>query len=244
MPENSLNTYLKSGTGNKLEVSQIGAKITLILNHTPILIPVTRGDNKCISTHICTPNFGKELNTAYGLNQHGNMRNSPCIVNKQNNQITVKYEIKDAPGKYPSGLIVDAKLLFKSQTFFLIIKHTNSGKTEAPVNVGIHCYFNAPKSYQNTTVNGKDISKLAETTGSIKLQKSNIIQIPNQPTVILAQQGFPKAVIWVYKNELGQFDDKYICIEPIEYLPTEFGKPETYIKPGESRKIQFSLTLQ
>ena len=229
--------------GNNLSVSCLGAQFTLNLNHIPILIPVVRGDRKSIMTHVCSPNFGKELNTNYGLKQHGNLRNSLLNVVKTDHSITVTHDINDALGKYPAGVKVKLEFALTDNKFSLKLMHTNTGSESAPVNSGIHCYFNAPKSYKDTKVNGIDISKLVETTGSVNLKSINEIDIPDMPKLILNQKGFTKAVTWVYQNPEGIFDPNYVCIEPVEHLPTQFGKPETQLLPGETKSAAFSIQI-
>jgi galactose mutarotase-like enzyme len=227
--------------GNQISINPLGGLFTLTLNHLPILIPVNRGDGKSIMTHVCTPNFGKELNTFWGLKQHGDLRNSNLNLIKSGNNIQFTHNITDAPGKYPDGVKANVNFSLNDTSFILTVTHKNTGKTPAPVNCGIHCYFNAPKSYIGTKVNGSNITKSVETTGSVNLKTENIIEIPDMPKLYLDQIGLNKAVTWIYRSPEGKFDTNYVCIEPVEQLPTEFGKPVTLLQPGAERRVELIL---
>jgi galactose mutarotase-like enzyme len=229
--------------GNILTLNPLGALMTLDLKGTHVLVPVVRGDGKSISTHICTPNFGKEHNTDFGLKQHGNLRNSLCTVIQNGSNLSVIHTITDAPDRYPAGVTVKADVTLSDGLFTLEITHKNTGILPAPVNCGLHCYFNAPKSYVGTKVNGADITDSVETTGFLNFKPKNTIAIPGMPDLILEQRGFPQAVTWVYRNPEGKFDSDYVCIEPVEHLPTEFGKPATLLQPGQTRMCRLTLAL-
>jgi galactose mutarotase-like enzyme len=229
---------------SRLTVNPQGGLITLTLHNIPILIPVTRGDGKKISTHTCTPNFGKDFSNYYNLKQHGNMRNELCDTQKiDDSGIVIHHPITDSPGKYPSGIVAKVDLNILANVFNIQITHTNNGATPAPVNCGEHCYFNAPNGYKGVTINNQDVTSLIEQTGSIDLERINLISIPGMPKIELKQSGFTKAVLWVYRNDENIVDTTYVCIEPVEYLPQDFGSPKTMIETNKSRICQFSLKL-
>lgn len=237
---------MKISTPNKseLDINPLGALFTLTLNHTPILIPVTRGDGKTISTHICTPNFGKDTTQLYELKQHGNMRNERCgLTQVSENEICITHKITDNPGKYPAGVITKVDMKLSDTLFTLTLTHTNNGPEPAPVNAGVHCYFNAPLSYLGTKINTQDISSQVEHTGVLALSPKNLIQIPSMPPIILHQAGFTSLVVWVYQNEKGVCDKNYICIEPVENPPLSFGQDVSMINPGASRTAEFSISI-
>ncbi len=80
----------------------------------------------------------------------------------------------------------------------------------------------------------------------IKLGPTNNIKIPGLPELILTQEGFNYAVLWVGKNEAGEFDQNYVCIEPVEgnSLKGFFGSSESLIQPGKKRTSHFSLIVK
>jgi galactose mutarotase-like enzyme len=242
-PNMSQEAVLGTANGSEVRVSTLGALFTLDLHSVPVLIPVTRGDGKSIKTHFCTPNFGKDHSGIFSLKQHGNMRNEPCEVTAYNSRIVIHHKITDSPHMYPAGVSVTVTITLENGACIFTITHKNTGKLPAPVNCGVHCYFNAPESYIGTTINGLDISDLVEQTGNIEFKDSNSIVIPALPALELQQSGFSKAVLWVGENEKGVKDAKYVCIEPVEFLPEEFNKPHTLIQPNTSRTSKFSLNI-
>jgi hypothetical protein len=241
-------TYeLTNSRGDLLSVHSVGAKVVVSLNNIPIIGSFARGDGKTGLTHPCTPIFGPDRKKLYGLSQHGNMRNEECLIEKKNDSIHVSHLITDSG--YPAGMKVEQSLSIKDGIFSFEMTHTNAGDKEAFVNAGEHCYFDAPLGYVGTMVNGQDITKLIEDNFdgiAIDILEKNVIQIPGKPVYELAQQGLKKAVVWVGKNpETKEIDKSYVCIEPVEGDPFGdfFGSQESMIRPGESRIIQFSLSM-
>ena len=231
--------------GESLHVEALGAKITLNLNHIPILGSYPRGDGKQGITHPCTPIFGPDRNNLYGLKQHGMMRTEHCDIKRVADNILVSHIITD-PG-YPSGISVKQIMGVERGSFSLVMVHTNLGSQEAAVNSGEHCYFDAPRGYAGTTINGRDITVLIEKNNDgipIALEETNRIQIPGKPEIELKQNGFNFAMLWVGRNpETKKLDTDYICIEPVEGDPTGdfFGSYASMILPGQSRSAMFSL---
>ncbi len=140
----------------------MGGKVRLTLDNNQILVSVIRGNGKPAETHPCTPIFGPDSNNLFGLTQHGNMRNEPCQVETQDNEVVITHNITDASDRYPSGVVAEQKLIVKDGVFSLTMTHTNTGKKEAPVNSGEHCYFNAPEGYKGTYINRINVTDLIE----------------------------------------------------------------------------------
>jgi galactose mutarotase-like enzyme len=230
--------------GDKFEINPQGATLKLWLNHIPILIPVTRGDGKLKCTHTCTPIFGKDTKNLYGLAQHGEMREHMSEAGKiKTDQAIVSYGIQDAPGRYPSGIKVYLDLRLSDNGFVFSMTHTNHGVLNSPVNAGEHCYFSAPKSYKGTKINGTDVTRLIEDNLTLETAPENTIEIPGMPKIRLTQEGFNYVVLWVYKNPTGNYDQNYVCIEPMENALPDFGSLISIISPGKSRTAKFSLSL-
>lgn len=237
---------IRSPQGDLLTVNPLGARIGVNLGNTRILTSVTRGDGKLGETHPCSPIFGPDKNNLYGLSQHGNMRNELCeITEAGSDTVVVSHKITDSPGRYPQGVRIEQQLNVRNGTFMLHMTHTNDGETEAPVNGGEHCYFAAPQGYRGTLINGKDITSLIEADTAIPLEANNIIKIPGLPELILTQEGFRFAMLWVGRNTQGKTDGDYVCIEPVEGNPMGeyFGSSESMIPPHASRVAQFTISI-
>lgn len=228
------------------EINPLGARLKLTLTNNPILVSITRGDGKTGETHPCTPIFGPDKNNLFSLKQHGEMRNTLCNAEKVGDTVIVTHDVKDSPGKYPSGMQVKQEISLKDGIFSLVMTHTNTGEKPASVNSGEHCYFNSPQGYKGTRVNGIDVSEYIEKDRTIPLNDVNVIGIPGMPDLVLTQQGFKYAMLWVGKNSDGEPDKNYVCIEPVEGDPLGdyFGSPESIIAPGETRSAQFSIALK
>lgn len=242
-------TSLSTAHGDSFQVDSQGARIELVLSGIPILTKVTRGDGKVGSTHPCTPIFGPDRNTLFGLAQHGQMRNDECVVSSPlPSEIHIIHLLTDP--NYPRGMEHTQQLKLELGVFSLAMTHHNTGEQSLPVNAGVHCYFHAPQSFSGTKVNGQDISDLIVSNVNgipIDLLGENTIEISGQPVIKLSQQGFQKAMIWVGRNpQTGAIDQDYVCIEPVEGDPNAdfFGSPASMIEPGRLRSATFTLTLQ
>lgn len=234
--------------GSTLRVHEQGAKITLDLDGVSILGLFDRGDDKKGMTHPCTPIFGPDRKNRYGLSQHGNMRNEQCKVQLIADSIIVSHNITDKG--YPKDLMVKQIMALDDEGFSFVMIHTNNGTESAALNSGEHCYFDAPEGYKGTKVNGRDITSLIEDNWDgfpIMLQSENSIQIPGKPEIVLKQNGFAHAMLWVGKNpDSKKIDKTYVCIEPVEGDPTGnfFGSKKSILEPGASRSAMFSLSLK
>lgn len=238
---------IENETGDVLTVHKTGAKIEVSLDGEKILGAFKRGDGKTGITHPCTPVFGPDRNNLYGLKQHGNMRNEECTVTKVVGSVIVSHTITDEG--YPEGMMVKQILGIEENVFSFVMIHTNTGTTKSAVNSGQHCYFDAPKGYNGTKINGEDITQLIEDNWdgiAIDLQEINTIEIPGKPGIELVQNGYKKAMLWVGKNpETKEIDETYICIEPVEADPNSkyFGSKESKLIPGQTRSAMFSLRI-
>jgi galactose mutarotase-like enzyme len=238
---------ISNDSGDLLTVHSGGAKIEVSLGGERILGTFIRGDGKQGITHPCTPVFGPDRNTLYGLKQHGNMRNESCSVANIADTVVVTHTITDEG--YPAGMKVKQIMSIEDNTFSFVMMHTNTGTSKAAVNSGQHCYFDAPRGYKGTTLNGVDISSLVEEHWdgiAVDLNDVNTIAIPGKPKIELTQNGYKKAMIWVGKNpDTKEIDKTYICIEPVEADPNSkyFGSKESRLVPGQTKSAMFSLRL-
>lgn len=245
-----MNERIEIKTGEQGEISimvvnPVGARIEeLQLAGVKILTSVARGDGKQASSHPCTPIFGPETTTNYGLPQHGPMRNDECRFEAVGDHVDLYHEIDC--GTYPKGLTVVQRLSLFSRLFSQVTNHINNGEDPAPVNFGEHLYWSAPEGWERLKINGKDVTDAVKSDEVIGLDRTNEIKIPGQPTIFLVQEGLPYANLWVYKNvESGQFDGKYVCIEPVELDPrtNPFGRRESMIATYSVRTCRFSIHI-
>jgi len=229
---------------SRMVINPQGARIErLSLGDRLVFGSVVRGDGREASSHPCTPIFGPETNTSFGLPQHGPMRNELCTVEERGpNLVILSHEIKS--GSYPQGMHVRQSFAMFGNNFTLETVHTNNGEQDAPVNFGEHFYWAAPNGWEGLRINGDDVTDAVKNDLVIPLQARNQIVIPGLPEIILEQEGLPVANLWVYHNEeTGKYDQDYVCIEPVEGDPTKnsFGSPESMIAPGSSRKTLITI---
>lgn len=233
-----------ASTESHMVINPKGARIeSLILGERLVLKSVRRGDGREASSHPCTPIFGPETNTTFGLPQHGLMRNELCtVIEGGPNLIILSHEIK--AGTYPPGMIVEQTFALLGGNFTLKTIHTNNGREEAPVNFGEHFYWAAPNGWEGLRINGGDVTDAVKNGLVVPLRATNQIVIPGLPEIILEQEGLPVAVLWVYRDPAtGGYDRDYVCIEPVEGDPTKnfFGSPESLIAPGTSRTTRIAI---
>lgn len=236
---------------NKLAFSEMtinpeGARIEgLFLDGSKILTSVLRGDGRKASTHPCTPNFGPETITSFGLPQHGPMRNEFCAIEQVGDHVVdLFHEIKS--GTYPEGLVVTQRFFVSSQLFSLVTTHINMGEMPAPLNFGEHFYFHVPTNWEGLRINGEDVTDMVKNDEIIPLNRVNEILIPGQRKLTLIQEGLPRANLWVYQDEQsGKYDTHYVCIEPVERNPKEnpFGSEESMLAPNSACTCKISITV-
>ena len=238
---NSNQFELTNGKSSVIMTSLGGFITKLKLEGVMIFNTVLRGDTKQAATHPCTPNFGPETTTSYGLPQHGPMRNSVVEIGKTDNSIVARYEIE--AGTYPKGLTIIQTAKLTEKSFSLETIHLNSAGEPLPLNFGEHCYWDSPEGWEGITVNGTDITQAVKTNDVIELKEKNEIQIPGKPLITLCQSGLPLAMCWSYGSEKDGFDTNYVCIEPIQGNPKDnfFGSEASLLAPSSS--ITHTLTI-
>lgn len=231
---------------SRMTINPKGARIeNLTIKGTEALTLVIRGDGKAGSSHPCTPIFGPETTTSYGLPQHGPMRNDDCKVEEQSpDKVVISDEING--GTYPKGLLVRQVFEIKNNVFSVETTHGNKGTENAPVNFCEHFYWNAPKGFEGLTINGIDVTGLVKNDGLVDALETNEIKIPGLPAIILSQNGFKFFNLWVYKDQDGKCDDNYVCIEPTEGKPDSdfFGSEESMIAPNASRLTRIIISCK
>lgn len=227
-----------------MRVNPLGARIEeVVLGGFPILVSVQRGDGKHASTHPCTPIFGPETHTSFGLPQHGAMRNSLCqVMHTGAREIELSHDIHE--GTYPEGVRVRQVFKLIDDKFYVMTFHVNEEKDPAPVNFAEHLYWNAPYGWEGLKVNGEDVTEAVKNDGIISLKDQSLIQIPGMPEILLGQINLPYANLWAYQNpETGNYDNHYVCIEPVQHRPEEFGSAQTMLYPvDKAKRVGFSAS--
>ena len=227
-----------------------GARKTLSLSGTPLLIETIRADGKTGSTHPCTPNFANKDNQ-FDLPQHGPARTALWkVVTETEDSITFVYSVEG--GIYPSGLKITQTARITDR-FELYTIHTYTGMEPAPLIFGEHCYWDTFLGINDLKINNIELKQLKDfqhtfnTTGIVvPLELVNTLEIPGKPTIQLEQENMPVAVVW-----RGMGDAKYVCIEPVTMNPqvdsegtSYFGSVKSLIKPGETKTTYFSIMLK
>jgi galactose mutarotase-like enzyme len=240
-----INGIYEISIGNsKLVMESHGAVIAeLTLGGQRILADAKRADGKRGVTHPCTPIFGPETTTHFGLPQHGPMRTSETTMQKTSDTVIVEYHIDC--GTYPKGMYVKQTAHLTQDTLTLTTTHANAGDEPMPVNFGEHLYWDTPDGWEGAEVNGQIVAELAKATGVIDLQEKNTIELPGKKPVHITQLGLQKAVCWAAGSSEKGFDSTYICIEPVEANPQEnaFGSPSSMIAPGTHRQTVLTFSF-
>lgn len=240
MPEGMIT---KTSGDSSVVVNPAGARIQkLILKGHTILSTVSRGDGKEGSTHPCSPIFGPEISTSYGLPQHGPVRNSVCTVQQTDNSVTLTCPVES--GTYPSGITMTQTIEIQPGVCIITTTHENTGPQEAPVNFGEHFYWNTPEGWDALTLNGTPVHSQIAGNQLISLPQVNTISISGLPAVTLRQDGYEFMMLWTYRSTSGAYDRSYACLEPVEGDPTEFfGSRRSMVLPQSKRTNTLRISI-
>ncbi len=244
--EDKQHIQVGSPQSDHLVVACLGAKMTLRLVGEIVLGKYVRGDGKVGITHLCSPIFGPDKKNLYGLLQHGDMRNNLCDVRKFDGQtISVAHTIVDRG--YPDGVNVSEELKLADGACMISIAHHNTGVVAVAVNAGIHCYFDAPQGYRGVCVNDVDITSYLENHVNgylLELPAQTKIVIPGKRGMIMESDGFEHLMVWVGRNpQTGEMDRDYVCLEPVQMHPDEFGLAKSHISPNAMRHSSLKISF-
>ena len=230
---------------SELVINPDGGRVeSLKLDGHHTLISVTRGDGKKGSTHPCSPIFGPETTTAFGLSQHGPVRTTVMeVVHQTQDSVTLTTEIKQ--GSYPRNVFIEQLFELGPQSLLITTTHINNGSQAVPVNFGEHFYWSTPHGWDDIKLNGITVADKVKSNGTESLNKVNTIEIEGLPPICLEQTGMNTAVIWAYKKTDGTFDTEYACIEPAEGDPMAdfFGTKESLIAPNTRRVTTLHISI-
>lgn len=244
--ENSLRFQQSTRAGTSIiTVAREGARLQdLEILNTKVLTAPTRGDGKDASTHLCTPIFGPETTTSYGIAQHGDFRNQTHTPRITEMGFGFSSNIDD--GTLPKGASVD--LIYRLSPYALTITTTyfNSGSVPVPINSGVHFYWYSPEGWDGLVINGNDVTQRVKDDDIIPLKSTNLIKIPGRPEYLLRQFGLNCANLWAYRDpETGEYDQHYVAIEPVERDPktNPFGSADSLLLPRSFRQTIVDIEI-
>lgn len=214
-------------TGGRVE--ELSYKKELVLG------TFVRADGKRSNTHVCTPNFNREGMKEYGLPVHGTPRTLEWQVKVSDKTYFSIYCIVPATELHKAELYVEQIFELSPDSFKHTVVVENTQGAKVPVNIGIHNYWATPHGWEGTRLNGYDITKLVQTNGEKELRKSNTLQFPDGRRFRLQTKGFGDVKLWAAFNEKNEYDDMYVCIEPVLSLAHNFfGSKQSILKEGKS----------
>lgn len=219
-----------------LVINLIGGRIEeLSYRKELVLGTFDRKDGKKGNTHVCVPNFNQEGVKEYGLPPHGSPRNLEWQVKVNDKTYFSMFCIVPATDLYKAELYVEQIFELNPDSFKQTVVVENTQGAKVPVNVGIHNYWSTPNGSEGTRLNGYDISRLVTSNGQKELRKSNTIQFPDGRRFRLQTKGFGDVKLWASFNDKGEYDDMYVCIEPVLSLAHNFfGSKQSILKEGKS----------
>lgn len=220
-----------------------GRIIELSYRDIKIFGTYNRIDGKQGNAHLCVPSFDKEGMETWGLPFHGLVRNSLWSEErKTENEISISTSTQ-ATAAYPASLKVEQTFTLSDVfTHTIAVSHSSGGA--APVNIGVHYYWDTPKGWNETQINNTNMKTNIETNGTTILKPINKISFPHASYELTAN-GFQNAVLWTsFKTNVGgdkTYSQDFCCVEPVIGWPGYFGSEESMLKKGEQKVV--SLTI-
>lgn len=197
--------------GWKLDFSLDGGKIVSLQKDKSILDTFDRGNGKIGRTHLCVPNFNREL-PEYELPAHGPSRDKlwELVSYDSGKSAEINYRMI-SEGKYPTDLLI--KQIFEFDNYFFHkIKIENIGKKDALVNLAVHYYFNLnPKKIK---INGEDVGELVAGDKEINVFKINKIT-DDKNTITMNLFWFPQRRVHLWSGS-----EDSCCVEPVMGMRT------------------------
>lgn len=206
------------------------------LNHKGIKVFGTyqRIDGKTGNTHLCIPSFDKE-GQIYDLPFHGLVRTIQWVV-KSESKTSIIISSKTHPSPlYPAALYVEQEFDLENN-FIHKIRVTHIEGKRVPLNISCHYYWDTPKGWKNSMLNGLSLAPKIESNGYGNLKKINSIIFPHA-TYQMSVTMLRSVVLWTgFKmdnagNKL--FSNDFCCIEPVIEWPHYFGTEKSILRPGE-----------
>ena len=231
----------------KVEIDLHGGRnVNLLYGDRCILGTYNRIDGKLGNTHICVPNFAHEGVQEFDLPFHGPARNiiweeEARSKNKQEGKMKITCLLPQTE-KYRADLLVSQTFEFHENNFIHKVTVEHQGGEPVPLNIGIHNYWNSPNGWYGALVNGEDITRKVKINGDISLKKKNTIELPRMQAILWEVEGFTHAVVWsAFKG--SDFDNTYVCIEPVRGIGEYFGSEKSIIKPEQKMNVCQKITI-
>ncbi len=235
-----------------------GAITRLQLGMLPVLVSAHRADGKTGVSHICFPMLGPDIRKDIGdkgLKQHGPARNNVWEIlqfDPSKGIIKARYEIKE--DSYPAGVRVTVTHSLSGSDYQNTTEIENNGEEPAPINPGWHLYWSAliakgnfaRAGFEGLTLNDKPLEELiANQSQVIDLSQENNLVLPDRYHVVVKQEGYPHAVLWVAQQDgrPTKKDAQYFALEPIADRPENFGTGQSLLAPGSAETLKFSISL-
>ncbi|MFA5136421.1 MAG: hypothetical protein WC489_03425 [Patescibacteria group bacterium] len=208
-----------------------------------ILGSFSRIDGKTGTTHLCIPNFADEGTSVYDLPFHGLVRDVSWNVRDDKKNVLTILCKTSSTDKYPAELYVEQKFELIKNSFRQTVVVENGGGASAPVNIGIHNYFNAVEGWEGIKINGIDITEKAKSNGFILLRHNNRLVFPGGISYKLRVKNFDHAVLWSARKS-SLYDMSYLCIEPVkQYKEGFFGSKESFLAVGKTYSVMQEISV-
>lgn len=253
--ENGLPIRIENGTSHA-DIQLTGGHIEeLVLSGERVLgsylrLPTTF-HSKPGATFLCTPFLGTDhrMGISKPLPKHGLGRGRRWVSDlRYPDSVNIHTRLSD-PSIQP--LEVSQSHHISPYSYSLIFTHRNVGSQIEKISPGVHFYFDAPQGWKSGTIGRlhegySTVVRLVDLATHrnglpqvIYLGDSNILMLPGKQSVLLEQEGLPYAYVWV-DGTAGNYDNHYICIEPIATNPND----PSYIgiKSGETHQARIVLS--
>lgn len=223
-----------------LEVDLNGGRIKkLEKDRQKIFGTYERIDGKEGNTHVCVPNFASEGVEKFGFIFHGPFRNALWqLINQSENSIEISCEI--------DGLFVN-QVFEIGKEFSHKVWVKNIGNDRKRVHVAIHNYWDTEFGWSGIKLNGHDITAGFIDNPEIKLEKNNILEIPEKKIIQWRIENLNKAKLWTGVKEVDEkrvFDEKYVCIEPMMEYEGFVETDGSWLDPNKEIIVEQGISLE
>lgn len=229
----------------RLVVNLQGGRIEeLAYKNMVILGTFQRIDGKTRNTHLYIPNFHSEGMKEYGLLQHGPVRELLWQSKTEDTAYVSIYCNVPATSSYRAKLYVEQIFELSKKGFKQTVIVENTKGESVPVNIGIHNYWATPEGWRGTKLNGTDITGQVLKNDHEDARKSNTVAFPDGRRFRLKLSDFAYLKLWTAFNEKKEFDQNYVCIEPVISLEKNyFGSKKSLLKEGKALGASQEISL-
>lgn len=221
----------------KLEVDLNGGRVKKLERCGELVLGTfNRIDGKTGNTHVCVPNFADE-GMENGLPFHGPFRNMEWEVEMKNEKRLIIFA---------EEMDLKVRQIFElGEKFRQEITVKNTGKTQLPVNIGLHNYWAVKGNWLGTKINGKDVVDEIIESKFIEAKEKNLIEFGDGRKINLELDCFNCLKLWTGFEEQDDqkiFDVDYVCIEPVRGKSGEYyGKKESILEAGKEIGVKQTI---